>query len=93
MNSAPQAEPETLLEFPCDFPIKAFGLDTDDFEKRVLEIVVRHTLGMPPVSVSRRMSNGGRYLAITVTIRAHSKHQLDSIYQDLTDCPEIMMAM
>lgn len=93
MTGTTKAEPETLLEFPCDFPIKAFGLGTDDLEQTVLEIVGRHSPGIRPGSVSRRPSNGGKYLAITVTIRADSKRQLDAIYQDLTDCPTIMMAM
>ena len=33
------------------------------------------------------------YLSITVTIEAISQAQLDAIYQDLTDCPEVIMAL
>jgi putative lipoic acid-binding regulatory protein len=33
---------ETLLEFPCRFPIKVMGAATDDFRSLVLGIITRH---------------------------------------------------
>jgi putative lipoic acid-binding regulatory protein len=43
--------------------------------------------------VSCKTSKGGKYLAITVTIHAESKAQLDAIYLDLTQCPDVVMAL
>ncbi|MEF8833499.1 MAG: DUF493 domain-containing protein, partial [Halofilum sp. (in: g-proteobacteria)] len=33
---------DTLLEFPCDFPIKAFGYDTGDFGTLVVKLIQAH---------------------------------------------------
>ena len=34
-------QPETLLEFPCAFPLKVMGLSSDALAQTVLEIVRR----------------------------------------------------
>lgn len=86
-------KPETLLEFPCDFPIKAFGHDRDDFAALVAEIIRRHAPDIDDTAIASRPSKGGKYLAVTVTIRAESKAQLDAIYLDLTARTEVVMAL
>ena len=35
-------QPDTLLEFPCAFPLKVMGLSSDALAQTVLEIVRRH---------------------------------------------------
>ncbi len=85
--------PATLLRFPCDFPIKAFGRNRPDFDGLIAEIVRRHAPDLSEGAVSARPSHGGKYTAVTVTIRAESKAQLDAIYQDLTRCSEVLMAL
>lgn len=75
---------ETLLEFPCDFPIKAMGETSDDLDQIVVEIVRRHVEDIAEGAVSSRQSSGGKFTSITVIIRATSKPQLDAIYQDLS---------
>lgn len=84
---------ETLLEFPCEFPIKAFVTSEIDGPGIVLAIVSRHVAEIPPHRLTTRASKGGRYLAVTVTIEATSKAQLDAIYLDLTHCPDVIMAL
>jgi hypothetical protein len=79
-----QDNQETLLEFPCDFAIKAMGETSDDFDQIVVEIVRRHVDDLAEGAVSSRQSSGGKFTSITVTVRATSKPQLDAIYQDLT---------
>jgi len=34
---------EDIFNFPCDYPIKVFGLNHPDFEKTVCNIVETHT--------------------------------------------------
>lgn len=84
---------ETLLEFPCEFPIKAFGLASDGFPVRVLEIVRRHAPTLGIESMNSRTSGGGKYQSITITLHAESKAQIDAIYQDLTADPDVLMAL
>ncbi|GAB0147881.1 MULTISPECIES: YbeD family protein [Marichromatium] len=84
---------ETLLEFPCRFPIKAMGRASDDFQTLVVDIVERHAPGVEATAISARPSNGGKWLAVTVTIEAHSKAQLDAIYAELTAHERVVWAL
>ena len=84
---------ETLLEFPCDFPIKAFGHDTGDFGALVVRLVRQHAPEVTEDAVRTRASSGGRYLAVTVTVRARSRSQLDDIYHALTAEERVLVAL
>lgn len=84
---------KSAIQFPCEFPIKAFGSGHGDFEVLVVGIVRRHTPDLAEGAVSSRLSKGGKYLAVTVTIRAQNQAQLDAIYRDLSACPEVAMAL
>ena len=84
---------ETLLEFPCQFPIKAFGLSGETLEIAVLEIVNRHVDDLAENAIKMNASKNAKYTSITVMIRATSKKQIDSIYLDLTACEHVVMAL
>ena len=43
--------------------------------------------------LSTKESSGGKYLSVTVSIRAESKAQLDAIYQALTDSGAVLMSL
>lgn len=79
-----QDQQETLLEFPCDYAIKAMGETSEQLDAVVVEIVRRHVEDITEGAVSTKQSSGGKFTSITVTIRATSKPQLDAIYQELT---------
>ena len=83
----------SLLEFPCRFPIKAMGKHTAGFEAMVTGIVTRHAELWPGEPVRTAFSKGGNYLSVTAVVEATSQDQLDAIYQDLTDCAEVLMAL
>ena len=61
---------ESLLEFPCDFPIKIMGARVDDFAQTVLEVVLRHAPDFDAGAMQMRPSSKGNYLAITCTVNA-----------------------
>ena len=82
-----------LLEFPCRYEIKAMGRCDTLFETRVHDIVSRHLDGVPIVHTETRESSAGRYLAVTCTIKAISRDQLDSIYLDLHSEVDIMVTL
>ncbi len=80
-------EPErdqTLLEFPCQFPIKIMGLTRDDFAQTILEIVSRHAPDFDGATMEMRSSSNAKYLSLTCTINATSKTQLDNLYRELS---------
>jgi putative lipoic acid-binding regulatory protein len=84
---------ETLLEFPCEFPVKAFGQSSDGFPFTVFAIVQRHVPDITADAIQCRRSEGGKYDAVTISFTATSKRQLDAIYQDLTACPAVIMVL
>jgi uncharacterized protein len=83
----------TLLEFPCVFPIKAMGRADADIAGVVVEIVRRHAPGFDETRLTLRSSSGGKWMAVTLTIEATSKAQLDAIYSDLTAHDQIVWAL
>ena len=89
----PQDVQESLLEFPCKFPIKAMGRAENNFEGLVAEIVLRHAEICPDETIKTNPSGSGNFISVTVVIQAISKAQLDRIYQDLTDCEQVLVAL
>ncbi len=81
------------LAFPCRIDIKAMGRQNVRFEALVQGIVSRHIVPEDLHAVRVRHSRGNRYLALTVTITAHSQDQLDRIYRDLSTCEEVLVAL
>ncbi len=84
---------ETLLEFPCEFPIKLMGKHTDEFALIVSTLVEKHTGALDDSAIESSLSKNDRFISITITITAQSKQQLDSIYQDATNHPDVLMAL
>jgi putative lipoic acid-binding regulatory protein len=84
---------DTLLRFPCDFPIKIMGPATDEFRSLALGIVTRHFGALAASQLEERPSSGGKYLSLTCTVRAESKAQLDAVYGELTSCRQVLVAL
>jgi hypothetical protein len=84
---------ETLLEFPCDFPIKVMGQMQDGFAQSMLDIVLHHAPDFDATTVEMRTSSGGKYLSLTCTIRATSKTQLDELYRELSGHPLVSLVL
>jgi len=84
---------ETLLTFPCEFPIKVMGRRSETFESEVVEIVRKHAPDLSEDAVTRRGSGKGNYIAVTVIITATSKEQLDNIYLELNAHKAVMMTL
>lgn len=87
------AELPGLLEFPTDFPIKIMGKAADGFAQAVLDVVLAHAPDFDAASMEMRASSGGNYLALTCTIRARSRAQLDALYRDLTGHPMVKVVL
>lgn len=90
MSESPR---ETLIEFPCDFPIKIMGARVEGFAQAIVEVVLRHDEGFDAASVEMRPSSKGNYLALTCTVRALSQAQLDALYRELTAHPMVKVVL
>ena len=79
-----EKDTQELLQFPCSFPIKIMGVNSEDLLPEVIAIITKHASNFnPQIDITTKPSNKGNYLAITATIIATSKQQLDTIYQEL----------
>lgn len=81
------------IAFPCDFPIKVMGRKQPGFAQAVTDIVRKHAPDFDPATVAMRPSRQGRYLSVTCVLRATSRAQLDSLYQELCDHPSVVMVL
>lgn len=84
---------ESLLEFPCDFPLKIMGATREGFAQAIVEIVLKHAPDFDAAGVEMRPSKAGNYLSLTCTIRATSKPQLDALYRELTGHPWVKIVL
>ncbi len=84
---------DSPLEFPCRFPIKVMGHAHPGFEAVITDIVRQHVPGLSDAAVTSRPSKGGKYLALTITIEARSREQLDTIYQALSAHEWVIMSL
>ena len=84
---------ESLLTFPCAFPIKVMGRTQDGFAQAIVLVVQRHAPDFDAGSVEMKGSSAGKYLSLTCTINATSREQLDDLYRDLTSHPMVAMVL
>jgi putative lipoic acid-binding regulatory protein len=76
---------ESLIEYPSDFPIKVVGITHDAFAETIVAMVVEHDPEFHAGKVEMRPSTQGKYLSLTLTVRATSRTQLDNIYRALSN--------
>jgi len=84
---------ETLIEFPCDFPIKVMGETHEDFTSEIIKTIQQVTPDFDPRKIEMRGSSGGKYISLTCTVHVTSKPQLDNIYRALTSHAMVKVAL
>lgn len=85
---------ESLIEYPCEFPIKIMGKsEVFRFAQSVLEVVLRHAPDFDASSMEMRASREGKYISLTCTVTATSRTQLDALYVELCDHPDVVMVL
>jgi len=84
---------DAIMEFPCDFPIKMMGRDRREFHEAARSVVEQHAGPVNDEAIRTAASRNGRFVSITITIRAESREQLDAIYMDLTAHDEVLVAL
>jgi hypothetical protein len=83
---------QSCLQFPCEFPIKVMGHNSEAFSSAVEEIFNRR-LHPGQYTTTSRLSSGNKYLSITVTFMAQSMVQLNSIYEELNKHELVVMTL
>lgn len=84
---------DSLIEYPCDFPIKVMGKAVPEFCQVLTEIVLVHDPVFDPATVETRPSGKGNYVGLTFVVNATSRKQLDDLYQALHGHPLVSLVM
>jgi hypothetical protein len=69
------------------------GRNEPGFVDAVVEIVRRHAPDLDDAAVELRRSRKNSYLSVTCVIRAVSREQLDALYTELNDHPNVVMVL
>ncbi len=88
-----EIEEDTIMEFPCQFPIKAMGKAEDEFDILVVGIIRKHVIDISENAVKSRPSKEGKFISVTVTVVAESKQHLDNIYLELTAHEKVLWVL
>ncbi len=84
---------DSLIEYPCRFPIKVMGAMADGFADAMAEVARQFDPEFDPATMELRPSKGGNYLGVTLTITATSREQLDNLYRALTGHPMVKIVL
>lgn len=91
--SKPTDSTDSLIEYPCDFPIKIMGAMQESFAQTMVEVVTLHDPEFHSGKMDMRPSAKGNYLSLTVTVRATSREQLDNLYRALSSHPMVKIVL
>jgi putative lipoic acid-binding regulatory protein len=84
---------DSLIEYPCRFPIKVMGAMADGFADALAEVARQFDPDFDPATMELRPSKGGNYLGVTITVTATSREQLDNLYRALTGHPMVKIVL
>ncbi len=84
---------DSLIEYPCAFPIKVMGLKVEGFVHAMTEVAERFDPSFDASTIELRPSKRGNYLGVTLTVHATSREQLDDLYRALTSHPMVKVVL
>ncbi|MEK6750212.1 MAG: DUF493 domain-containing protein [Pseudomonadota bacterium] len=84
---------DSIFEYPCRFFIKAIGYNRPEFRSTILALAQRHAPEVMDGDIQQRYSADHNYLALTITMLAQSRAQLDAIYTELSRHELVLMAL
>lgn len=84
---------QSLIEYPCHFPIKVMGAHVEGFAAAIAQVACRFDPDFDPETMEHRPSKGGNYLGLTITVHVTSREQLDELYRTLTAHPLVKIVL
>jgi len=88
------AHPEdSLIHYPCPFPIKVMGVQGPQFVAAMAQIAGSFDPGFDAALIEMRESKGGKYLGLTLTVTATSREQLDALYRAFSAHPLVKVVL
>jgi putative lipoic acid-binding regulatory protein len=87
------AQPESLIEYPSQFPIKVMGIKAEGYVHAITVIAHQFDPAFDASTIELRESKGGKYLGVTITVTATSREQLDELYRTLSTHPMVKVVL
>ena len=87
------ADTESLIDYPCDFPITLMGPNEPGFVDAMVFLARQFDPDWQEASLERRESKGGKYLGLTLTLHVLSREQLDEVYRTLSSHPLVKVVL
>lgn len=84
---------DSLIEYPCNFPIKVMGKAHPEFAQTLTAVVQEHAPDFDTATVEMRPSGKGNYVGLTFHIWATSREQLDAIYKAVHGHPMVSIVL
>ena len=84
---------ESLIDFPCLFPVKIIGVHSPTFIEEIKLITRKHFPDFEDKNLVNKPSKKNNYVALTVTIFAKNKDLLDAFYHEITKHPQVKMVL
>ena len=84
---------ESLIQYPCDFPIKVMGKAAPEFLPAVIHIAKQFDPSFQEASIEKRPSRDSNYLGLTITVHVTSREQLDELYRTLSTHPLVSVVL
>lgn len=94
MITPPEIPPEqSLIEYPCHFPIKVMGAQVAGYEAAMVHIARSFDPSFDAGTIERRPSKAGNYLGLTLSVYVTNREQLDELYRTLTTHPMVKVVL
>ena len=87
------ADNDSLISYPCDFPIKVMGPNHPEFVDAMCFLARQFDDNWRAESLEKRQSKGGKYLGLTFTLHVQSRDQLDEVYRTLSSHPMVKVVL
>ena len=72
-NPMDDSRKESLIEYPCLFPIKVMGAQVDGFVQALTHVAEQFDPTFDASTIELRPSKAGNYLGVTLTVTATSR--------------------
>ncbi len=86
-------ESDSLIKYPCEFPIKVMGKQNPELAQVLTAIVLEFDPAFDAATVEMRPSKGGNYIGLTFNVNATSREQLDGLYRALHGHPLVSVVL
>lgn len=84
---------QSLIEYPCHFPIKVMGANVDGYVTALTHVARSFDPTFDASTIELRPSKAGNYLGVTLSVYVTSREQLDELYRTLTTHPMVKVVL